>query len=160
LSTRADATLGLGAVALGALYFAQAAAIEDSLLSDAIGAGGVPMGIAALIMGAGTVLTARAVWDMLARRHQQIAFAHATDSAAHRHKKALGLLALLLGYVLLLPHLGYATTILILAIAIAAYAGAPLRPSLLLFGAGTAVVLWAAFVGLLRVPLPAGALFN
>ena len=139
-------------MALGAAYFAQAAAIEDSLLSDAIGAGGVPKGIAILIGGAGAALLARSL--------PHLGAAAGARFAAGPHLKALGLLGLLGLYLLLLPLLGYALSILLLAVAVAAYTGAPLRPALLLFGAGTAAVLWAAFVGLLGVPLPQGSLLG
>ena len=137
-------------MALGGAYLAQAIAIEDSLLSDAVGAGGVPKGIGALMIGAGALLALCSV-----RRFRE---GSAKGEGFAPHLKALGLLALLAAYVLLLPVLGYAPAILLLLVAIAAYAGAPLRPPLLLFGLGMTAVLWGSFVGLLHVPFPRSAL--
>jgi hypothetical protein len=129
----------------------------------------VPQGIAALIMAAGGLLLARAAsgWGGTHRAGPP----GASDSpgrgdqpgaagAAHPHLRALGLLGLLVLYVGLLPVLGYAISILLLAMAIAAYAGAAWRPALPAFALGTAAVLWAAFVLLLGVPLPAGRLLG
>ncbi len=136
-------------MALGGAYLAQAIAIEDSLLSDAVGAGGVPKGIGALMIGAGALLALRSL---------RAPPAEAKGEGIAPHLKALGLLALLAAYVLLLPVLGYAPAILLLLVAVAAYAGAPLRPPLLLFGLGMTAVLWGSFVGLLHVPFPRSAL--
>lgn len=152
MTARSDAALGLSALALGSAYFVLAVGIEDSLLADAIGAGGVPKGIAALIAGAGALLLVRSLPGLR----------HLSDGSAALapHLGALGLLGLLAAYVVLLPILGYAISIFLLAVAIASYAGAPRRPPLLLFGGGTALVLWATFVGVLGVPLPLGRVFG
>ena len=45
----ADAVAALAVLAFAAAYWWAAAAIEDSLLSDAVGAGGVPKAIAGLL---------------------------------------------------------------------------------------------------------------
>ena len=84
MSRAADTGLGLGAIALAAGYGAMAAAIPKSLLSDAVGPGGVPLVIAGLMGLAGAGLLLRA------------ALAGSGDAReAPDHARAAGLLALL-----------------------------------------------------------------
>lgn len=150
MAARGDFWLGLGAMALAACYGWQAVAIEDSLLSDTIGAGGVPLGIAVMVGLCGAMLALRSL------RLQAAQGAIAWGA----HGRAVGLLGLLVGYLLAVPWLGYPLAVALLGIAIAAYAGAPRGAGLVAFGAGLAAVLWGAFVGALGVPFPTGRLLG
>ena len=148
---RGDLGLGLGALVLAGAWYVQAAAIEDSLLSDAVGAGGVPKVLAVVMGTVGALLALRALLGYGAAAAVRPAAAHA---------KAAGLLGLLVAYVLLVPLLGFALTVGLFAAAVALYAGAPRRPAVLGFGAGLAALFWLGFVKLLGVAFPAGALFG
>jgi len=151
--TRApDIALGLVATALGLGWYWQAASIEDSLLSDAVGAGGVPMALALLMAGAGVLLVLRSL------RTAPLAAQPGRSAAAHA--KAAGLLALMVGYMLAAPLLGYALTIGLFATLVAAYAGARIGFAVAAFGAGVAAVFWGGFVGLLGVAFPTGSVFG
>jgi putative tricarboxylic transport membrane protein len=147
-----DIAFALGAMLLGAAWYHQASIIEDSLLSDAVGAGGVPKVLAAVMAGTGALLLLR---TLLARPPQD-----GPGRGATPHLKAAGLLALMIGYVLLAPLLGYPLAIALFAAAAATYAGARLGPVTAAFGAGVALVLWLGFVKLLGVTFPAGAVFG
>jgi putative tricarboxylic transport membrane protein len=147
-----EIALGLVAAMLALGYWLEADVIQDSLLSDAIGAGGVPKTLAVILGGAGLLLALRGV---MARGRR------ATDEGAEpAHGRALGLLGLLVGYALLVPLLGYPVTLGIFAVAVAAYAGARPGPAMLGFGLGVAVLFWVGFVKLLGVSFPVGWLFG
>lgn len=150
MAARGDFWLGLGALALAATYGWQAAAIEDSLLSDTIGAGGVPLGIAGLVGLCGAALALRGLR----------AGSNDGTSDWRAHARAAGLLGLLVVYLLAVPWLGYPLSVALLGAGVAAYAGAPRGAALAAFGAGLAAVLWAAFVGALGVPFPTGRLLG
>ena len=151
MSGRRDVALGLAAAALGIAYFFAARALPISLLSDAVGPGGVPGTVAVVMFLAGALLALRGV------RAGRTATA---DVASSAHGRALGLMIMLVAYVALLPLLGYPVAIGLLAAAVATYAGARRLPSVLAFGVGTAAVLWLSFVGALGIGMPAGRLLG
>lgn len=151
--TRApDIALGLAATALGLGWYWQAALIEDSLLSDGVGAGGVPMALALLMAAAGALLLLRSL--------RAAPSAAQPGRGAAAHAKAAGLLALMVGYLLAAPLLGYALSIGLFATLVAAYAGARIGPTLAAFGVGAAALFWLGFVGLLGVAFPTGSVFG
>lgn len=145
-----DLALGLVAVALAAAWFTAADAVPVSMLSDAVGPGGVPKVVAVVMGGAGSLL---ALGALRGKR--------ATDDLPNpAHGRALGLLAILVAYIVLVPLVGYVVAIGALAAAVAAYAGAPLGPKVVAFGVGAAALLWLSFVQALGVAFPAGRLFG
>ncbi len=147
--TARDIALGLAALVLAGAYWALAAAVPVSLLSDAVGPGGVPMAIAVLMGGAGAVLVIRSLLRPTAE---------APPSPAHG--RAAGLLALLVAYVVAVPFIGYPLALGLLAGAIAFYAGARPGLSLAAFAAATGVLFWFGFVRVMGIPFPAGTLFG
>jgi len=148
MSRAADVSLGVGALALAGAYSAMAHAIPVSLLSDAVGPGGVPLVIAAMmgLAGAGLLLRTALVGSRPAK-----------DSP--NHPRAAGLLGLLVLYALAVPLFGYPLAIAALAAAVAWFAGAR-GPVIGAFAVGLAALFWLAFVKLLGIPFPAGTLFG
>lgn len=144
-----DITLGVAALALAGAHAALAREIPVSLLSDAVGPGGVPLAIAALMAAAGAALILRSL----------LRPADAMPPTP-RHGRAAALLALLVGYVFAVPFLGYPLSLGLLAGAVALYAGA--RPGLALagFAAATGALFWFGFVRVMGIPFPAGTLFG
>jgi hypothetical protein len=144
-----DITLGVAALALAGAYAALARTIPVSLLSDAVGPGGVPLAIAVVMAAAGAVLILRSL-------------VRPADDVLPQplHGRAAGLLALLVGYVVAVPFLGYPLSLGLLAGAVALYAGA--RPGLGLagFAAATGALFWFGFVRVMGIPFPAGTLFG
>jgi len=130
------AALGL---ALAVAYWLAADAVPVSLLSDNVGAGGVPKGIA-LILG---VLSL----SILIK-------GSAVDHDGKNHVKALGIAALGFLYVAAAPFIGYFASVAALAGGAALYYGAPRRPGVALFALGTAAVLWLLFGRMLGIALP------
>lgn len=148
MSRAADLALGAGALALAGAYGAMATAIPVSLLSDAVGPGGVPLMIAALTAGAGAVLILRTALVGPGEAKEQ-----------PDHLRAAGLLGLLVLYVLAIPMLGYPLALGLLAAAVAWFGGAR-GPTLGLFAVGLAAFFWLMFVAVLGIPFPTGALFG
>jgi putative tricarboxylic transport membrane protein len=148
MSRAADVSLGVGALALAGAYGTMAQAIPVSLLSDAVGPGGVPLAIAMMLAVAGAGLLLRTV--LVGPR---------SGKESPNHPRAAGLLALLVCYLLAVPLLGYPMSIGILAAAIASFAGAR-GPASIAFAIGLAAFFWLAFVLLLGIPFPAGLLFG
>ena len=68
------------------------------------------------------------------------------------------MLAFGVGYVLLLPVMGYAASIACLMLAVAIYSGARLGFRTVLFAVTASGVAYAIFVVVLGIPLPAGVL--
>lgn len=135
----ACAALGL---ALAGAYWAAADALPESLLSDAVGADGVPKGFAVLL----------AVFSALVGIRGVSKKADLEDSP--NHLRALGIAVLGCLYVAAASFIGYLVSITLLAGGAALYYGAPRRFGVALFALGTAALLWALFAGLLGIPLP------
>lgn len=144
-----DIALGLAALVFASAYWALAADLPISLLSDAVGPGGVPVAIAMLMAAAGVVLILRSLVG---------APREAPPSPAHG--RAAGLLALLVAYVVVVPFIGYPLALGLLAGAIALYAGARPRLGLAAFAIGIGALFWFGFVRVMGIPFPAGTLFG
>lgn len=148
MSRAADVALGVGALALAGAYGAFAQAIPVSMLSDAVGPGGVPLVIAAMmgLAGAGLLLRTALVGPRPVK-----------DSP--NHARAAGLLGLLVLYVLAVSLLGYPVAVALLAAGVAWFAGGR-GPGIVAFAIGLAALFWLGFVMLLGIPFPSGTLFG
>ncbi len=138
-------------MALGGAWFHQASAIQDSFLSDAVGAGGVPKVLAAVMAGAGLLLVLRSVLRPMPQ---------ASGRGATAHAKAAGLFAAMVLYVLAAPVIGYPLALGLFGAGVARYAGARLDLTTAAFGLGMAALFWLGFVKLLGVAFPVGQLFG
>lgn len=159
---RADRITGAVGTALSLSYIAYARGIEDSLLADGVGANGVPIGVGVVLLLASLALLAK-TWVVKASTPnvQEIVKNDAaatpdTDAPQHPHGMALGLLAILAVYVTLLPLLGYALSISLLVGAVAWFAGARQRTSLLACMLLAGPLLWLLFDWALEIRLPIG----
>jgi len=153
---RRDRLLAVLTATFACSYVAAARGIEDSLLADAVGAGGVPQGVGWLMLVAAVALFAKSF-----RGH---AVADGGDEARGPSWQATamrtgGLVAILAAYGLLLPRLGYPLTISLLVLASGWLAGATLRAPLLLCAAVSGPLLWAMFDLALQVRMPVGSLW-
>jgi hypothetical protein len=144
MTTRsADAIAAALVLALAATYWRAAAAIQDSLLSDAVGAGGYPKTIAALLGLCGLMLAIGAMRTPADDR-----------PAAAFSLRPLGLVAILAAYVALFPVLGFPLSVAALVAAVAWYCGIPAGPRLAAVAIAAGLVFWLAFVKLMGVPFP------
>ena len=161
---RTDFFLGLGAIALSAGYLYAASDIQESMLSDAVGAGGVPRVLGWAMAGLGLLLCLRSLRFAGPPRNESAAAATAGEEAAappkHPHLQALGLLAILVGYIVLAPYLGYAVGVGVLVAAVAAYGGAAIDRNLLLISAAGGLALWLVFAKVLGISMQGSVLLE
>jgi putative tricarboxylic transport membrane protein len=156
----------LTAVFAGSLI-AGARNLEDSLLSDAVGAGGVPQGVGIVMALAAVALFAKSFFGGAGRaatvepqdktRGERDG---KTPSGWGAAKRTVGLVAILAAYGLLLPWLGYPLSIGLLVLASGWLAGAPFKAPLLMCAVAAGPVLWAIFDWALRVRMPVGSLWS
>ena len=145
---------GWSALALAGAYYAAAAVLPTSFLSDEVGADGLPKMLAIALGVLGILVLCRAAL----RRGARAAGEPAAGAGGTAHLRALGMLAFGIAYAALTPWLGYPVATAALIFVVAAYAGQ--RPSLRLAaisGAG-GLMLWVMFVRLLGVAMPPGVL--
>src|SRR5512145_2104513 len=106
-------------MALAAAYFDAAAAIQVSLLSDKVGAGGVPKLLAIVLGGLGAAQIGRALL-----RRQADAVADGPRGLA-AHLRAAGMLIVGGVYIVVTPYLGYPLAIALLLLVVVVYSGLP-----------------------------------
>ena len=128
----ADFLLGGICLVAGATYYSVASVIPKSMLSDEIGPGGVPaaVGLAAMVVSVLIMLKAMVAWnrDRLAAK---VANPVATDEpaeAAESHWLSVILVLVLVSLIVVLPILGYVTSIFLLILISAALAGHKKEP--------------------------------
>lgn len=169
-TTAAGEKLGLfkdllaGALMLGVagFYGWAASVISTSRLDDTVGAAGWPLALSTALAALAVILILRSASQILvARAEKARGDASGPDPSGpgwSRHVRALGMLAFGVGYVLLLPVIGYAASIACLLLAVAIYSGA--RPGFrtVLFAVTASGLAYAIFVAALGIPLPAGML--
>jgi hypothetical protein len=149
---KADRITGVAGLALSGTYIAYAQSIEDSLLADEVGAAGVPSGVGLIML-----LAAAALFIKASAQGEPTAVDEAPAPSPWRsHQLALGLLAILAVYVLLLPLAGYAVSVALLLAAVGWLAGARAPKTLALSAALGALGLWILFSVVLGIRLPAG----
>ncbi len=159
-SQRSNLIAALAGIVLSLAYVWQARSIEDSLLADEVGAGGVPTGVGLVLLAASLGLFIKSLlsWFKAAPGGPEPVQEQAKteDQAWYPHRKALGLLAILGCYVALLPWLGYVVSIGLMAVAVVRFDGVRINRTLLVFALVIGPVLWFLFSYLLQVRMPAG----
>ena len=171
-SAQRDRVLALLAAVLAVSYVMAARGIEDSLLSDEVGAGGVPQAVGVLMLVAAVALFGKSFMGTARGETRSAAQADPSEAAAAARAKAptatasdrrrfvtrtAGLVLILVGYTVLLPLAGYMLSISLLVLAAGWLAGAPLRPPLLLAAAIAGPLFWMLFGYLLQVRMPSGS---
>jgi hypothetical protein len=162
LSDRATSIV-TGAIGLAASlsYIVAARGIEDSLLADAVGASGVPVAVGILMALTSAALLAKGVLAKASSKAEPAQEAEVSPLRAHA--LAIGLIAILAGYLVVLPWLGYIVSVGLLAAVVAWFAGGRERTTLIGFAVLTGPVLWFFFDFALKIHMPAGfwpALFS
>ena len=149
-----DRLLALLAAVFALTLIAAARGIEDSLLADAVGAGGVPQGVGAVML-----LAALALFGNSFRAAPQDSIESETPHGPPWQAlgRTAGLAVTLVAFGALLPWLGYAATVSLLVLVCGWLAGAALRAPLLLCAAATGPLLWALFDQALQVRMPVGS---
>lgn len=158
-----DTWVGIVFLGFAALYWVGADGIRVSPLDGPVTAAGLPKSLAYALGGLAVLLILRSLalkW-MTARASagQQDAAPEEEEQgtpAMKRHLRALGMLALGIGYLLLVPYLGYTLTIIGLLLATALYIGAKFGPKTLAIAGLGGIFFYLLFVQFLHIPLPPG----
>jgi putative tricarboxylic transport membrane protein len=142
-----DTAFGVLGIVIAGLYWLAAGEIQQSFLSDEIGADGVPKLLAFALAALSALVTLRSL-------RLRTVIAETVDWQPHA--KAFGLLVIGILYVALLPQIGYLVATAALIAAAALYAGQPFSRSLPVIAIGGSVFLWVVFAKLFAISLPAG----
>jgi hypothetical protein len=155
-AARKDVAAGGILLVLAALYYWQTRQILDSSLADSVGPKGLP-----LILGAGLAIVAALITlrGALAFRKAKLAAVPSSadedgETSVASIPRALGLLAIGVGYILIGPVVGYPVAIGLLIAAVVLYEGGKPSIGLLAFAAAAGVGLWILFVLLLGTEQP------
>lgn len=163
-----DIWIGLVALVVAALYWWGADGIPISPLDGAVNAAAMPQALAYALAGLAVVLILRAISIQLMTRRaiQQAAPEPAeavregeeseTPPSRFKHLRAMGMLAIGLVYLLLIPYLGYLVSVALLVFAVSLYMKAPLSRKTLAVAVGSGVFFYFMFVRFLDIPLPPG----
>jgi len=157
-----DIAAGIVLVILAVAYWLGADSIPKSLLEGGVGAEALPkmLGVLLLILSAVLVLQ-----TILAKRQKTEATAVADDATDEdapavsnyvKHTRALGLLLIGIGYIVLVETVGYIVGIAYLLAAVTLFAGGATRRMVILFAVLGAVFFWVLFVEILGIHQPQG----
>ena len=155
-----DCWIGLAIMLLAAIYWLEADKIRISPLDGPVNASGLPKSLAYALGGLALVLVARSLIETfigLGKTSGEPARI-SIQELARPHLRALGMLAIGVGYLLIVSWLGYIGAIIALMFTVAVYNGAAVsRKSVLVAGCG-GIVYHLLFVEFLGIPLPPGLL--
>ena len=154
-----DFVLGCAALALAVAYYLAAAAIPDTLLSDAIGPQGLPKIYALVFAGLSLILiggSLRKPKRVRATGTESVQEVDAGGASPIGLARPLGMLVIGVLYVIVVPWLGYVPTIALLIAGTTYYQGGVLSGRVAITAVAGAIGLWLLFVALLHIPQPAG----
>ena len=147
-------------------YLVVTSQIQESMLSDAVGAGGVPTALGWALAALGLIVCVRSLIfrtpkpDIAVAASAEGDDAETTPEGLRPHLLALGLLAILVTYVVITPYLGYIASTTLLIAASAWFCGMPLSRSLLIISFVGGLGLWVMFDPMLSTPMPVGKLWG
>jgi putative tricarboxylic transport membrane protein len=159
-----DAWIGVVFLAFAVVYWIAADGIRISPLDGPVGAAGLPkslayaLGILAALLILRSLLMKRLAAAPAAKpvAEEKEEEGGETRSPMYRHLRALGMLALGVGYLLIVPYLGYTLTIIGLVLAVSLYIGAKFGAKTLAVAGIGGVFFYLLFVQFLKIPLPPG----
>jgi putative tricarboxylic transport membrane protein len=151
-----DTGVALGLLVLAGLYWLGADQIRVSTLEGNVGAQAVPKGLAVGLAILSVLLIAQDLWRARRPAGATTAAAEGEASGAHAHLRALGMLLIGVGYLVVVNTIGYVAAIVGLVLATALYLGQRLSVRLVVVAVGLALFYHLMFVRLLGIPLPPG----
>jgi putative tricarboxylic transport membrane protein len=153
-----DSLAALLLLAVAGLYYQATLAIPSSSLSDAVGADGLPKLLTAALALVALALVVKGA--LAARRAAPVVSAADAGEERATPLRALGFIAIGVGYMIVAPWTGYLVAVALLIVAVAVYEGE--RPSLKLtaIAAAGGVGFWLVFVKLLGVEQPMSRLLG
>lgn len=152
---------GVATIVIGSVYLYLAYQLRVSALDDSMGPSGMPKIYGWLLVGLGAILVIQALFARRAAVAGGVSEGDDKgewDGQGRRIAWAAGLLLIGIAYLFVVETLGYLISIALLIIVTAAYLGAGIKGRVVVIGLGGAVFLYAMFVALLGVRMPAGIL--
>ena len=161
--TTADTWIGVLLFIAAVVYWLEANKIRISPLDGPVGASGLPKSLAYVLAGLSLMLIIRGISETKSRLNSadaEVAKARPFTVWIKPHLRALGMLAIGVAYLILLPWLGYTLSIAALLLAVSLYNGAIFNLRTLLVAVIGAVFCTLLFVHFLGIALPAGELLE
>jgi hypothetical protein len=154
---RIDRNLALGAMtlALSAASYRLAARIPESQLADAIGPRGLPKAYAFLLGALSLILIAQSLTHRPAATGASAAAPPPTPQP-HPQRRAAGMLAIGIVYIVMVPWVGYLPALAGLIFASTFCQGGAVNRQAAVVAVGGAVFCWVLFVLLMGIPQPPG----
>ena len=146
--------LGLLLIALG--YYYLATEINQSALADEIGAAGVPVVYAALLVGLALALALKAVMSPRRRRSEFGPEQHTRRDDGRTLGRAAGMLLIGVGYLASITVMGYVVSLAGLIALVALYLGERAGWRLAGIAMGGAIAFWVLFDRVLGIEMPSG----
>ncbi len=146
-----DTIAGLLLLGLAGAYFLATRSIPDSSLSDAVGATGLPYVLAGALAILATMLTAK---GLIAARAAAATVPDEDCDERSTPLRALGFVAIGIGYMIVAPITGYAIGLALLIVAVALYERERLSLRLVAVATGAGIGFWLIFVRLLGTEQP------
>jgi hypothetical protein len=140
---------------IAAGYYSVASHIGRSALADEVGPAGLPVVYALVLAAVALALAATALFRPLLLRTVAVTAAAGEPTLGFLLRRAGGVFAIGVGYVLIVPLAGYFLTLVLVIAAMALYQGERASVRLATVAVAGAAVFWLLFVGLLGVPMPA-----
>jgi hypothetical protein len=152
---RRDLAFGGAGLAISILYYWMATLVPVSQLADAIGPQGLPKVYAVILAALSLMLMIRSVRDRTSRKGKRESSTMVADSRS-RSFRAAGMLVIGIGYILLVPWLGYLLSISGLIFATAYYQGGTVGRQAALVALCGGVFFWVLFVAFMGIAQPPG----
>ena len=165
-----DLAFGIAALTLSVVYYRMTVAIPETQLADAIGPQGLPTIYAALLATLSLILIVRSV--RIGKLEPKAAVLSAADKmtelkaespgasepAVRRRVwwRVVGMLGIGVGYIVVVPWLGYVPSLAGLIVAATYCQGGAVNRRGAAVAVSGAVFFWLLFVVLLRIPQPQG----
>ena len=150
-----DAVVGICLLAVAVLYWLGADAIPTSPLSGGVGADGLPKALAYALGVLSFILIGRSLLLAQAARAARLEPDEAAEQR-RQHLRAGGMFLIGVGYVVLLPYLGYLLSIVLLVAAVSWYSGRAPSPTMAAVAVVTGVGFYFLFVRFLDIAQPPG----
>lgn len=161
--TTADTWIGVLMFIAAVVYWIEANKIRISPLDGPVGASGLPKSLAYALAVLSFILIVKGVGatkKRMAEAPAELPDARSFSEWIKPHLRAIGMLTIGVGYLLLLPVFGYAISICALLLTVSLYNGAALNLRTILVSVIGALFCQLLFVLFLGIPLPNGELIN
>jgi putative tricarboxylic transport membrane protein len=150
---RREVFCGVLTFVFGIVYYIAAADLPQSMLSDEVGADGVPKALAVAFMIFGVLQIGRTFLGLKAAEEGEL-----NNLNLRTHARSFGMIAIGIVYLIVTPSLGYPLAVALLIFGVALYAGQALTWRLAGISAVGGAVMWFSFVKALGISMPVGVL--